>query len=203
MLAANPPNVDGAQATAQRTIRDANRASEVIKRLRALFARRPSGGEPVDLNNAAREVMALSSSELQRARVVLQTDFADDLPTIRGDRVQLQQVILNLVLNAAQAMRTIDDWPRDLRVSTAFDDKGQILLSVRDCGVGAEVEHLEELFNAFYTTKSDGMGVGLSVSRFIVEAHGGRLWAIANDGPGLTFSFSLSVEPDTKVLPTP
>jgi PAS domain S-box-containing protein len=203
MLAADPPNIEGAQATAQRTIRDANRAADVIKRLRALFARQAPGAEPVDLNDAAREVLALSSGELQPARVVLQTDLADDLPTIPGDRVQLQQVILNLVLNAAQAMRTIDGRPRELRLSTATDGEGQVRLSVRDQGVGADVEHLEQLFNAFYTTKPDGMGVGLSVSRSIVEAHGGRLWASANEGPGLTVSFSLPIEAASRICDSP
>ncbi len=189
MLASNPPNIEGAQATAQRTIRDANRAAEVIKRLRALFARRPLAAEPVDLNDAAREVLALSSSELQSARVIAHADFADGLPSVPGDRVQLQQVILNLVLNAAQAMRMVDGRPRELWISTGPHDESQIVMSVSDCGVGADVEHLEALFNPFYTTKPDGMGVGLSVSRSIVEAHGGRLWASANEGPGLTFSF--------------
>jgi PAS domain S-box-containing protein len=193
MLAANPPNLDGAQATAQRTIRDANRAAEVIMRLRALFARRPPGSAPVDLNDAAREVLALSSAEVQGARVVAQTDFANDLPTIPGDRVQLQQVILNLVLNAAEAMRTVDDRPRDLSISTVLDDDGHLRLSVRDGGIGADIDHRARLFDAFYTTKPEGMGVGLSISRSIIEAHGGRIWAEANDGPGLTLVFSLPV----------
>ena len=196
LLAANPPDIEGAHATAQRTIRDANRAAEVIKRLRGLFARRPPSVEPVDLNDTAREVLTLASGELQGARAVLQTDFADDLPTISGDRVQLQQVILNLVVNAAQAMRTIDDWPRELRICSAPGDEGHVLFSVRDRGVGADVEHLEELFNAFYTTKPEGMGVGLSISRSIIEAHGGRLWASANEGRGSPFrSRSRSLQP--------
>jgi PAS domain S-box-containing protein len=195
LLAADPPNIEGAQATAQRTIRDANRASEVIKRLRALFARRPPASEPLDLNHTAREVLTLASSELDGARVVLQTDLADDLPTIVGDRVQLQQVILNLVLNAGEAMRTVDDRPRDLSISTVFDGGDRVRLSVRDVGAGATAEQLAQFFGAFYTTKPEGMGVGLSISRSIVEAHGGRIWADANDGPGLTLSFSLPVTP--------
>jgi C4-dicarboxylate-specific signal transduction histidine kinase len=193
MLAADPPNIEGAQAIAERAIRDAYRASEVIKRLRALFARKPIGNEQIDLNEAAREILMLSSSELQSGRIVLHTSFAADLPEVVGDRVQLQQVILNLVLNAAQAMGTVNDRPRALWVSTARNDTGSVVLAVRDCGVGVAVEDFEKLFSAFYTTKPDGMGVGLSVSRFIIEAHGGRLRASANDGPGLTFFFSIPI----------
>jgi PAS domain S-box-containing protein len=191
MLAADPPNLDGARATAQRTLRDGNRASEVIQRLRGLFARRQPAIEPVDLNDAAREVLALSSSELQRGRIILRTEFDAALPAVIGDRVQLQQVILNLILNAADAMRTIEDRPRDLQVHTALVEAQQVCLSVRDCGVGFDAGNPEKLFEAFYTTKSHGMGVGLSISRSIIESHQGRLWASANEGPGATFSFSL------------
>jgi PAS domain S-box-containing protein len=193
MLAVDPPNIEVAQAAVQRTIRDGNRASEVIKRLRALFAGKPPGNEPVDLNEAAREILMLSSSELQSGRVVLQTDLTADLPAVVGDRVQLQQVILNLVLNAAQSMQGIVERPHDLTVSTMRYGADQVALSVRDAGVGAVAEDLEELFNAFYTTKPDGMGVGLPISRSIIQAHGGRLWASANDGPGLTLSFCVPV----------
>jgi PAS domain S-box-containing protein len=202
MLAADPPNLEGARATVQRTVRDAHRASEVIKRLRALFARKPLGSELLDLNEAAREILALSAGELQSGRVITQTDFAKDLPRIVGDRVQLQQVILNLVLNAGQAMRTIDDRPRELRVSTRTDDEGQILFAVRDRGVGASVDDLNQLFNAFYTTKPDGMGVGLSISRSIIEAHGGRISAHPNEGPGLTFTFAIPAAAQTPAAAT-
>jgi signal transduction histidine kinase len=191
LLAVDPPNIEGAQATAERTIRDGHRASEVIVRLRALFARQPVQKEAVDLNEAAKEILVLSASELHSGNVVLHTDFAQDLPTVVGDRVQLQQVILNLVLNAAQAMQGIDGRPHDLRISTDTAGTDEVTLSVRDSGVGAAMANLDELFNAFYTTKPDGMGVGLSVSRSIVEAHNGRLWAVVNDGPGLTVSFTL------------
>jgi C4-dicarboxylate-specific signal transduction histidine kinase len=128
---------------------------------------------------------------MQSERIVVRTSFATDLPEIIGDRVQLQQVIMNLVLNASQAMQTVDDRPRMLTISTASDDEGNVVLAVRDCGAGAGVEDLENLFAPFYTTKPDGMGVGLSVSRFIIDVHGGRLRAVANDGPGLTFSFAI------------
>jgi signal transduction histidine kinase len=189
MLAADPPNLELAQTTAQRTIRDANRASEVISRLRAMFARKQPAMEPVDLNQAAGEVLALSAGELQGAGVVVRTDFAEALPAVLGDRIQLQQVILNLVLNAIDAMREADG-PRGLRVATAFDRPGQVRLTVRDEGTGIGPEALEKLFDAFYTTKSHGMGIGLSISQSIIQAHDGRLWAVSNgDEPGATFSF--------------
>jgi PAS domain S-box-containing protein len=195
MLAADPPNVDGARSTAQRTIRDGNRASAVIQRLRALFARRQPEADWFDLNDAAREVLALSSSELQSRRVVLQTDFANNLPAVRGDRVQLQQVTLNLVLNAADAMTGVVDRPRDLLVGTSTDPDGGVRFWVRDAGVGFDPQHAAQLFDTFYTTKADGMGIGLSISRSVIESHGGRLWAAPNDGPGTTFSFWLPDEP--------
>lgn len=194
MLDADPPNLDGARSTAERTIRDGNRASAVIQRLRALFARLPPGSEGFDLNEAAREVLALSSSELQGRRVVLQTEFADDLPAVRGDRVQLQQVILNLVLNAGDAMTGVDDRPRDLLVGTGADPDGGVRLWVRDAGVGFDAQDAERLFDAFYTTKTDGMGIGLSISRSVVQSHDGRLWATPNEGPGATFAVWLPDE---------
>jgi C4-dicarboxylate-specific signal transduction histidine kinase len=191
MLAADTPNILGAQLTVQRVIRDGHRASEVVKRLRGLFARKPPRTEPVDLDDAAREILILSSNELQSGQVALQAELAGNLPAVVGDRVQLQQVILNLVLNAAQAMAGIEGRPHNLRVWTAREGLDQVTLSVRDSGVGVAGKDLEQLFNPFYTTKPDGMGVGLSLSRSIIEAHGGRLWARTNEGPGLTLSFSL------------
>jgi C4-dicarboxylate-specific signal transduction histidine kinase len=192
MLAANPPNVEGARETARRTIRDGNRASEVIKRLRALFSQKPSAFEPVDLNEAAREVIALSLDRLQSDGVTLRLDLAGDLPAASGDRVQLQQVILNLIQNASEAMRSLDRREREMWVAT-FRERGSIRLSVRDNGVGFSLENPERLFDAFYTTKSDGMGIGLSLSRSIIERHGGRMWASLNEESGATFSFSLPV----------
>src|SRR6185295_5356179 len=134
---------------------------------------------------------ALSMSELQRSGVVLRQELAADLPAAAGDRVQLQQVILNLILNASDAMRAIHDRPRSLLVSTAREDARRVRLSVRDSGVGIDPQNVEKLFDSFYTTKSNGMGVGLSISRSIIESHKGRLWASVNDGPGATFSFSV------------
>ncbi len=191
MLGADPPNIDGARETAKRTIRDANRASEVISRLRALFSRKEITLEPMDLNEAIREVIALSRSHLQRHRVVLQSELAGDLPVITGDRVQLQQVILNLIRNAADAMADVDDRPRQLVIRTEREDDDRVRVSVRDAGVGIDREMMDKLFDPFYTTKSGGMGIGLCVSRSIVERHHGDLRAEPNDGPGATFSFSL------------
>ena len=195
MLAADPPNIDGARETARRTIRDGERASDVITRLRALFAKKEAPTESVDLNDATREVIALSSSELQRNRVILRTEFADDLPPVRGDRVQLQQVILNLLLNASDAMAGVDDRPRQLVIRTERDEGGRVRLTMQDAGVGFKPQDADRLFEAFYTTKNGGMGVGLSVSRSIIESHHGRLWATPNDGPGAFFSFSLPCAP--------
>ena len=191
MLAADPPNVEGARETVRRTIRDGNRAADVISRLRALYGKKEPTIESVDLNEATREVLALSLSELQRNRVIVQQELVDDLPLVAGDRVQLQQVILNLLRNASDAMSTIDDRPRDLLIRTEPDDDGRVCLSVSDVGTGFEPQATDKLFEAFYTTKDEGMGIGLSVSRSIIERHHGRLWAMPNSGPGVTFSFSV------------
>jgi signal transduction histidine kinase len=191
MLDANPPDVDGARETARRTIRDGNRASDVIARLRSLFSKKEFTLEPLDLNDATREVIALSLSELQRNRVIVQSELADDLPSITGDRVQLQQVLLNLLRNASDAMAGVDDRPRQLLIRTETEGRDHVRVTVRDAGVGIEHQAMDKLFDAFYTTKSGGMGIGLSVSRSIVERHNGRLWVEPNDGPGATFAFSI------------
>ena len=196
MLAADPPNVDGARETARRTIRDGNRAADVVTRLRALFGREDATTEPVDLNEAAREVIALSWSELQRNRVILRPELADILPPVTGDRVQLQQVILNLLLNATEAMSSVNDRPRQLVIRTERDEGDRVRLTVQDAGVGLDPQGADKLFEAFYSTKSGGMGIGLSVSRSIIESHHGLLWAAPNDGPGATFAFSIPRAPD-------
>jgi PAS domain S-box-containing protein len=191
MLDADPPNLDGARETARRTIRDGHRASDVVARLRALFSKKEFTLEAMDLNEATREVIALSSSDLQRDRVVLRSELADDLPPVVGDRVQLQQVILNLLLNAAEATREVDDRAREVTIRTEREDDARVRVTVRDTGVGLDDQSMGKVFDAFYTTKSGGMGIGLSVSRSIVDRHGGRLWAEPNDGPGATFAFSI------------
>jgi PAS domain S-box-containing protein len=202
ILAADQPNLETARTTAQRTIRDANRASEVVLRLRALFARKTPAREPVDLNDAAREVLVLLSSELQRGRVMLRSEFASDLPVVLGDRVQLQQVVMNLLRNAADAMDNIEARPRDLFVATGWEDDSRVYLSVRDAGVGLDAQTLGKVFDPFFTTKGSGMGIGLAISRSIIDSHEGRLWAAPNEGPGATFAFSLPLGPAEGAAPT-
>ena len=189
MLKGDPPNIDGARETVQRTIRDGNRASEVITRLRTLFSKKQIDVEPLDLNEAAREVITLLSGELQKNNVILKLEF-NDLPPVNGDRVQLQQVILNLIRNGSDAMDTVNNQPRQLIIKTEMDGD-HVTVSVQDSGVGFSPEIGDRLFESFFTTKQEGMGVGLSLSRSIVEAHRGRLWAASNDGPGATFAFSI------------
>ena len=192
-LGADPPNVAGATETARRVIRDANRASDVIKGLRALFGKGDIASDRVDLNEAAREVLALSAAALDGEGVSLHCDLEEGLPPINGDRVQLQQVMMNLLRNAMDAMKNVQDGSRGLSIRTRRTDGDRILLAVRDTGVGLEREDVDRIFQAFYTTKGAGMGIGLSVSRSIIERHHGRLWGEPNEGPGATFSFSLPI----------
>jgi PAS domain S-box-containing protein len=196
MLGGEAPNLEGAREMARRIIRDGNHASEVIARLRAMFVKRDPTTESVDLNEATKEVIALSSGELQRSKVVVRTDLAENLPSVMGDRVQLQQVILNLCLNAADAMNAIEERPRQMVISTGME-ADMACLTVQDAGVGFEPETAEKLFDAFFTTKRGGMGIGLSVSRSIIESHHGRLWAARNDGPGATFAFAIPINPQS------
>jgi PAS domain S-box-containing protein len=191
MLAADPPNVDGALETARRTIRDGNRAAEVITRLRALFRKAEFAAEQIDIHEAAREVIALSHQEFRRQGVNILTEFGETAVVVTGDRVQLQQVILNLLLNAADALKATDARDRRIVVKTTVRD--EVELSVRDNGVGLDPERAAQVFDAFFTTKADGMGIGLSVSKSIIEQHGGRIWAEQNEGSGATFSFSLQL----------
>jgi PAS domain S-box-containing protein len=198
MLNTDPPNLDGARETAKRTMRDGNRAAEVIARLRTLYSKKAPSLELMDLNEAAREVTALLLSELQTNGVILQHEFADGLPKVQGDRIQLQQVILNLVRNASDAMRDVESRPRHLLIRTEQACE-TVRVTIQDSGIGFDPAIADRLFESFYTTKADGMGMGLSVSRSIIEAHGGRLRATANDGPGATFSFSLPCEATSKL----
>jgi PAS domain S-box-containing protein len=191
MLDASPPDIDGARETARRTIRDGNRASDVIRRLRAMFSKREFCLEPLDLNEATREVVALSLNDLRRNGVALQLELTEPLPPVLGDRVQLQQVILNLLRNASEAMADVDDRSKQLVIQTVTDGENGVRVAVRDAGIGLDRQSLEKLFDAFYTTKQGGMGIGLSVSHSIIERHHGRMWAEPNDGPGATFVFSI------------
>ncbi|UPK38091.1 PAS domain-containing protein [Bradyrhizobium sp. 186] len=185
------PDLAAARRSVEWVINDSCRASEVIRRVRALANKADIERVPLDVNNVIREVIALVQRELTSHRVSLRTELAPALPMILGDRVQLQQVIINLVMNGIEAMQTVTDRPRELVIRSGKDDRHQPLVSVTDCGVGISAENANRLFNAFFTTKSSGLGMGLSICRSIVEAHGGRLSAGRNEGPGATVQFVL------------
>jgi PAS domain S-box-containing protein len=191
-LAGDSPNLDEARDAARRIIRDGNRAGDVIARTRALSRKTGTEKERLDMNEAIQEVVALAKGELRSNRVALRTELADDLPPVLGDRVQLQQVVLNLVMNGIEAMSAVRDRPRELLIRTQSGEADQVNVTVQDSGIGLDPQSKEGIFDAFYTTKPAGMGMGLSISRSIVENHGGRLWAVSNDGPGASFQFTLS-----------
>ncbi|MBY5794911.1 PAS domain-containing sensor histidine kinase [Rhizobium leguminosarum] len=190
LLALDPPDIATAADTARRTIRDTMRATEVVKRLRAMFSRQAPTMEEIDLNEIAREVIALSARDMRERSILLESRLASGLPSVRGDRIQLQQVILNLVLNGIEAMAEIEGRPRRLLVLTS-PDEDMLTLSIVDAGVGIAADSAERLFEPFFTTKRNGMGIGLSISRSIIENHGGSMWATPNDGPGTTVAFSI------------
>jgi PAS domain S-box-containing protein len=190
-LAGESPNLDEARETARRIIRDGNRAGDVIGRIRTLLRKTGTEKELLDMNQVIREIVALAEGEVRRNGVALRTELAGDLPPILGDRVELEQVVLNLIMNAIEAMSAIGDRPRELVIRTQSGEVDQVRVAVQDSGIGLDPRSMGRIFDAFYTTKSQGMGMGLAISRSIIEAHGGRLWAVANDGPGATFQFTL------------
>jgi PAS domain S-box-containing protein len=190
-MAGDPPNLAEARDAVQRIIRDGKRASEVIARIRNLSKKSATEKEPLDLNETIAEVVTFAHGELRRTSVTLRTQLAPDIPKVMGDRVQLQQVLLNLVLNGIEAMGAVADRPRELVIETKREDAEHACVAVRDVGVGLDPESIHRLFEAFYTTKRAGMGMGLSISRSIIESHGGRLWAVPNEGPGATFLFTV------------
>ncbi len=192
MLDGPSPNIEGARETARRTIRDGNRAAAVVTKLRSLFSQKKIVLEAVNLSDIASEVISMSANELQERGVAIHEELDELLPSVQADRVQLQQVILNLLRNAADAMDEIATRPKLIQITTGSDSEGSVWLTVRDSGVGLNSELAETIFEAFNTTKPDGMGIGLSVSRAIITAHRGRIWATQNVGArGATFSFSL------------
>jgi PAS domain S-box-containing protein len=215
-LSRDSPDLAEACEAIRRIIRDGNRAGEVISRMRALFKKAGTTKERLDINEAIEEVVILAQSQVQRNRVSLQTQLANELPLILGDRIQLQQVILNLLINAIQAMSGVDEGPRELWVSSekvseipgelekvtlndqAVDETecAQVLITVRDSGPGLDPQLVNRLFDAFYTTKPQGLGMGLTISRSIIQAHGGRLWAEANAPRGAVFQFALPIRPE-------
>jgi len=190
-LAARPPDLAEVREAFDRVIRAGNRAGDVIGRIRALIRRMPEQKAPLDINETILETIALTRSEMRRHRILLHTELANGPPRICGDRVQLQQVILNLIMNAIEAMSELNEGPRDLLISTSLDTPGGVIVAVRDSGPGLKPESLDRLFDPFYTTKPAGMGMGLSICRSITEAHGGRLWAAANAPRGAVFQFTL------------
>ena len=193
-LAAKPPNLDEVLQAVEAIIRDGTRASGVLVRIRGLLRRGERLRERSDINDVVREVIALSDGELRRNGLSLRTEMPGDLPPVVVDRILMQQVILNLIMNAMEAMRAVSDRVRVLRIRTEEQPSGSIVVLVQDSGVGVDPKHSSRMFEAFYTTKAQGIGMGLTISRSIVEAHGGQLWAVANDGPGSTFCFTLPVD---------
>jgi PAS domain S-box-containing protein len=205
-LAATPPELGEAVDAVERLVRDANRAAEVITRIRAFLKRDPAPVAAMDLDNVIAEVIAMVRSEIVAQGVTLQVDSPAGLPAAAADRIQVQQVILNLVMNALESMSGVTDRPRRLQIDVAEHGADALLVRVRDSGVGLAPTQTDAIFDAFHTTKPNGMGMGLAISRSIVEAHGGRLWAAANEGPGATFEFTLALAgPDqgNGSLPTP
>jgi PAS domain S-box-containing protein len=185
------PNLDEARGTVRSIIKDGSRAGEVIQRVRGLVNKTAGQKAPLHLNEVVDEVITLVQHELFSHRVLLRLELAPAPPLVLADRIQLQQVILNLVVNGIEAMQAVTDRPRELVIQTHQDETHQILLTVKDCGIGIAADNADRLFNAFFTTKSSGMGMGLSICRSIVDAHGGRLSASGNVGPGATFQFTL------------
>jgi len=192
-LASSPPNLDELAGCLRRIMQDGNRASEVVTRIRSLVRRSDPVKEWLDLNDRVREVLLIASGEARRYGVSVRTELAP-LPPVRGDRVQLQQVILNLVMNGIESMKDVMDRPRELLIRSAPVESSQVLLAVEDRGVGLDEQSVERVLEAVYTTKPEGTGMRLSISRSIVAAHGGRLWAGPNDDYGARFQLTLPIE---------
>ena len=190
-LTGSSPNLDEVRDGLQAIARDGRRASDVTARIRALARRTPSEKEPLDINQIVREVVVLAEGEARRTRARVRTDLAGNLPRVLGDPVQLQQVVLNLLLNGLEAMHGLAGHSRELVIGTQPEASDHVRVAVHDSGSGIDPQLANRIFEAFYTTKRDGIGMGLSISRSIVEQHGGRLWAVPNDGPGTTFYFTV------------
>jgi signal transduction histidine kinase len=193
-LRAEPPELDEVQRALGRVVEAGNRASDIMGRIRALFKKAPPQKEALDLNEAIAGVVTLTHGEALKDGVSVETQLADGLPLIQADRVQVQQVILNLIMNAVEAMTGVSEGSRRLQISTAKDESGAVLVAVRDSGPGLSPEACDRMFDPFYTTKAGGMGMGLSICRSIVEQHGGRIWPARGAGPGATIQFVLPVK---------
>jgi C4-dicarboxylate-specific signal transduction histidine kinase len=190
-LAEDAPDLEEIREAVRDIVRDGRRAADVIARIRALATKRTTPREKLDLNETIREVLAIVGDEAKRKSVMIRTRFADDVFPVLGDRVQLQQVVLNLVMNGLEAMSTVSERARELAVTTVNIDADQVQVTVEDSGIGLDPNRIERIFDPFYTTKPTGMGMGLSISRSILQQHGGQLWATPNDGPGASFHFTL------------
>lgn len=195
-LAAETPNLEEARQYLGRIISDGKRAAQVIDRIRGLVKKVPPRRDRVDVNEAIREVIALAQNELQASSVQVRISLSNGLPLVPADRIQLQQVILNLIVNAIEAMNEVDDRPRELALSTGQSEPSDVFVEVRDSGPGVDPANIDRLFSSFFTTKPEGMGMGLSISRSIIEAHGGRLWATPNEHQGIAFRFTLPTDID-------
>jgi PAS domain S-box-containing protein len=192
-LGCQPPDLEEVRKALDHIVKEGNRATDVIDRIRALIKKTPPRKDRLKINEAIREVLALTHGEVVKQGISVQTQLAEGLPLIQGDRVQLQQVIINVIINAIEAMSGVGKGWRALLISTEQEASGSVLVSVQDSGPGLGVGGLDRLFDAFYTTKTGGMGLGLSICRSIIEAHGGGIWASHNVGPGATFQFTLPV----------
>jgi signal transduction histidine kinase len=193
-LDAKPPNLEEVRQGLGRIVKDGNRAGDVLRRIRAIVKKAPPQSEPLDINETVLEVIAVTQGEILRSGVSLQTWLANDLPLIRGDRIQLQQVMLNLIMNAIEAMREVSKGSRELLIGSEKYASNRVLITVRDSGPGLNPESFDRLFDAFYTTKPSGMGMGLSICHSIIEAHGGKMWAAANVPHGAAFQFALPAD---------
>jgi PAS domain S-box-containing protein len=190
-LAGETPNVEEAREAARRIVRDGKRAGEVIARIRALTKPTTAPREKLDLNETIQDVLVLFGDEAKKKSVTIHTQFGAALAPVAGDRVQLQQVVLNLVMNGIEAMSSVGERARELVIATRSIDADQVQVTVEDAGIGLDPGAIDKIFDPFYTTKATGMGMGLSICRSILQAHGGRLWATAKDGPGAVFHFTL------------
>ncbi|MGL4962969.1 MAG: sensor histidine kinase [Inquilinus sp.] len=191
------PDLDRARAAFDRIVRDGNRASNTLGRIRALIRKAPPRNDRLEINEAIREVIELTCGETMKNAVSVRTELADGLPLIEGDRVQLQQVALNLVINAVEAMSGVSKEARELLISTGTTEAGDVRVTVQDSGPGVDPDSVNRLFEAFYTTKPSGTGIGLAICRSIVEAHGGRLWAETNQPQGAVFQFTVPAQPES------
>jgi signal transduction histidine kinase len=192
-LASDRPQLEKARKAAERIVRDGHRVGDIIKTIRALARKSLPEMTQLDINDVIGEVLVLTRSELRRHDVALETELSRGLKPVMADRIQVQQVILNLVMNGIEAMNAITDWSRVLRLSSRLDETGAVLIAVADTGTGLDHAAKDRIFDAFFTTKTDGMGMGLSICRSIVEAHGGRLWASPNLPHGSIFQFAIPV----------